>query len=90
MTQQANARSSAVTKVTVKMTTRFATLADGILKVFSALRRGGAENVNFGSLLGLRMFYLDAPPAAYQKMLLHFLMIVLDVTEIKILVTLLS
>ena len=46
--------------------------------------------MNFGSLLGLRMFYLDAPPAAYQKMLLHFLLIVLDVTEIKILVTLLS
>ena len=90
MTQQANARSPAVTKVTVKMTTRIAALADGLLKGFSALRRGGAEDVIIGSPLGLRMFCLDAHPAANQKLLLHILLIVIDITERNVLVTLLS
>ena len=84
MTQQANARSPAVTKVTVKMTTRIAALADGLLKGFSALRRGGAEDVIIGIPLGLRMFCLDALPAA--NLIPLILLIVIDITETNILV----
>ena len=84
MTQQSNARSPAVTKVTVKMTTRIAALADGLLKGFSALRRGGAEDVIIGIPLGLRMFCLDALPAA--NLIPLVLLIVIDITERNILV----